>query len=321
MAVDRNGQQLTHGSDGAARRRADLGSRLGAWFAAHGRDLPWRHTRDPYRVLVSEIMLQQTQATRVVPAYHAFVDRFPTLEALAAAPTAAVVEQWRGLGYNRRAVNLQRTARAAVADHDGQLPSTLSALEAMPGIGPYTARAVLVFAHGQPVAAVDVNVARVVQRAVAGQALRPRHRQEVADDLVADDPWPLAQALIELGARHCTARAPDCDACPIADVCSWYTAGWPAPDPGAVTRAAPTAFVGSDRYHRGRLLDGLRAGPVHADQLVVAASTDDRARARRLADDLVGDGLAVWSHSTLTLPEREPGPSEREPEPEIEGAT
>jgi A/G-specific adenine glycosylase len=256
-------------------------------------------------VLVSEIMLQQTQVSRVVDAYGAFLDRFPTLETLADAPTAAVVEQWRGLGYNRRAVNLQRAARAVVAKHDGVMPSTLDELTALPGIGPYTARAVLVFAHEQPVAAVDVNVARVVQRAVTGVPVPPRERQRLADDMVSGDPWTVAQALIELGARHCTARTPRCATCPVARVCAWHVAGHPSPDPGAVSRPSTEPFAASDRFHRGRLLDALRAGPVSTDALTTAARTVDPDRARRVADGLVSDGLATWSAGTLALPERD----------------
>ena len=283
-----------------------VAAELRAWFAVHGRSLPWRATRDPYRVLVSEVMLQQTRVARVVPAWHAFLERFATLADLAAAPTAAVVEQWRGLGYNRRAVNLQRTARAAVDRHGGRLPATLAELEALPGVGPYTARAVLVFAHEAPVAAVDVNVARVVQRAVTGERVPPRRRQQVADDLVADDPWATAQALIELGARHCTARAPACGGCPVADACAWHARGNDPPDPGLVVRSAATVpFTETDRYHRGRLLDALRAGPVATTDVAAVARTDDPDRARRLADGLVRDGLAAWSTGTLTLPERD----------------
>ncbi len=280
-------------------------SGLQAWFVRRRRELPWRNTRDPYRVLVSEIMLQQTQAARVVPAYDAFLDRFATLEDLAAAPTAAVVEQWRGLGYNRRAVHLQRSARAVVERHGGIMPDTIAALVALPGIGPYTARAILVFAYERPVAAVDVNVARVVQRAVSGSPLTPSQRQDVADGLVAGAPWMMAQALIELGARHCTARAPRCDTCPIARSCMWQLSGGTTPDPAARNRPASAPFTGSNRYHRGRLLDALRTGPVAPEHVAVVAQTDDQARARRLADDLVADGLATWSLGRLTLPERE----------------
>jgi A/G-specific adenine glycosylase len=286
--------------------RDALAGALRAWFRAHGRPLPWRDTRDPYRVLVSEVMLQQTQVSRVVPAWHAFLGRFPTLGDLASAPTAAVVEQWRGLGYNRRAVNLQRTARAVVDHHGGALPATLPALEALPGVGPYTARAILVFAHEQPVAAVDVNVARVVQRAVTGERVAPRRRQQTADDLVAGDPWVTAQALIELGAQHCAARVPTCGTCPIVPSCAWRARSNRAPDPGRTApRGAAVPFTRTDRYHRGRLLDALRAGPVAGDEVVIVARTDDPDRAQRLAEALVRDGLATWAEGTLTLPERD----------------
>ena len=282
------------------------------WFAAHGRDLPWRRTRDPYRILVSEVMAQQTQITRVEPAYLAFIERFPTLEALAAAPTAAVLEQWRGLGYNRRALNLQRTCRAVVERHGGRLPDTLDALLALPGIGPYTARALLVFAFEQPVAAVDVNVGRVVQRALAGAPLPPRDRQAQADAFNAPAPWATTQALMELGAPYCTARRPACADCPVRDMCAWNrarselvagTAEWP--DPAAPpTRPPAPRFTDTDRYHRGRLLDALRTAPISAEQVPGAAQTNDAARARRLADALVSEGLAQWWQGTLTLPER-----------------
>jgi A/G-specific adenine glycosylase len=299
---------LTHvGDASAAASRARLGADLLVWFDAHGRDLPWRRTRDPYGVLVSEVMLQQTQVARVVPAYLAFLERFPTLEALAGAPTAAVLEQWRGLGYNRRALNLQRTCRSVVDRHGGRVPATLDALLDLPGVGPYTARAVLVFAFEQPVAAVDVNVGRVVQRALSAAPLPPRERQSRADDLVAGRPWATAQALMELGARFCTARRPNCGDCPVRAACAWSRAGTPAPDPaGTGVRKPPQRFTDSDRYHRGRLLDALRAGSVTGDRIAAAARTDDAGRARRLADALVSEGLAEWSLGSLTLPERDP---------------
>jgi A/G-specific adenine glycosylase len=275
------------------------------WYHAHGRHLPWRRTRDPYRVLVSEVMLQQTQVARVEPAYRAFLERFPTLVTLAEAPTAAVLEQWRGLGYNRRAVNLQRTCRAMVEHHDGEVPATLDALLALPGIGPYTARALLVFAFEQPVAAVDVNVVRVLHRAVTGEPVAPQARQRLGDALVAERPWATAQALMELGARLCTLRRPNCVDCPLRAMCVWNVAGAPAPDPaGSPARRPVQRFADSDRYHRGRLLDALRAGAVAECDVMSAARTDDAARALRLAHALVSEGLAEWRLGTLTLPER-----------------
>lgn len=295
---------MSHHQDGSAGERSTaLAAHLRTWFASHGRDLPWRATRDPYRILVSEVMLQQTQVTRVIPAYHAFLDRFPTIGDLAVAPTAGVVEQWRGLGYNRRAVNLQRAARAVVERHGGQMPTTLAELTALSGIGAYTARAVLVFAHEQPVAAVDVNVGRVIQRAVTGRATPPAERQRIADDLVADAPWTTVQALMELGARHCTARTPRCDTCPILTVCAWRQEPADAPDPAPRNARAAVPFTATDRYHRVRLLDALRAGPLDGPAIPMAARTDDAQRARRIAESLVSDGLATWSMGTLALPE------------------
>jgi A/G-specific adenine glycosylase len=169
-----------------------------------------------------------------------------------------------------------------------------------------------VFAFGQPVAAVDVNVARVLQRALAGRPVPARQRQAMADALVAPQPWATAQAVMELGARFCTARRPNCVDCPVRIACAWNQAGGRAPDPGAVPSRTPSQrFTDSDRYHRGRLLDALRAGPVPATEVGSAACTDDTQRARRLADALVSEGLAEWSVGTLTLPEHDPeGPSE-----------
>ena len=166
-----------------------------AWFREHGRDLPWRRTRDPYAILVSEVMLQQTQAARVVPRWQAWLERWPSAEALAAASTADVIREWQGLGYNRRAVALQRAARV-VSEHGW--PDDLSAL---PGVGPYTADAVACFAFGRPVLPLDVNVRRVRER--TGEAFD----------------HSCAQALMDLGATVCIARVPRCGECPLASGC------------------------------------------------------------------------------------------------------
>jgi A/G-specific adenine glycosylase len=165
---------------------------LRVWYREHGRNLPWRHTRDPFAILVSEVMLQQTQVERVVPRYLAWLERWPTAEALAAASTADVIREWQGLGYNRRAVNLQRAARV-VAKHGW--PEDLTKL---PGVGPYTAAAIGNFALGRPVLPVDVNVQRVQERTC--------HEFEPSS----------AQALMDLGATICLARVPRCGACPLA---------------------------------------------------------------------------------------------------------
>ncbi|HEV3495601.1 MAG TPA: A/G-specific adenine glycosylase, partial [Actinomycetes bacterium] len=207
-------------------------------------------------MLVSEVMLQQTQVSRVVPVYERFVDRFPTPAACATAPVGEVVRAWAGLGYNRRAVNLHRTATVVVERHGGRLPADLPGLLALPGIGPYTARAVLAFAFEADVAVLDTNVARVLARALGGRAA-----QSEADGLVPNGrAWTWNSALLDFGATVCTASRPRCDRCPITSVCSWRKAGHPEPDPATVSRESP--FAGSDRQGRGRLVDALRRGRI-----------------------------------------------------------
>lgn len=201
-----------------------------AWFAEHGRDLPWRRTRDPYAILVSEVMLQQTQVDRVVPRYLAWLERWPTVEALAAAPLAHVIRAWQGLGYNRRAVNLHRAAGKVAAQG---WPADLTEL---PGIGPYTAAAVGAFAFGQPLLPEDTNVRRVQER--TGHAFTPQ----------------CAQALMDLGATVCLARVPRCHLCPLAPAC-----------PSRGRRYLPlrkqTRFDGSFRQRRGGVLRAVAERP------------------------------------------------------------
>jgi A/G-specific adenine glycosylase len=270
------------------------------WWEAEGRhDLPWRATRDPWAVLVSELMLQQTQVPRVATRWPAFLERFPTPRACADAAVGDVVRAWEGLGYNRRAVNLHRCATAVVERHGGRLPADLDALLDLPGIGPYTARAVLVFAHGADVGLVDTNAGRFVARAVAGRALGPAEAQATADAAVpAGDGWRWGQAVFDLGAAICTKRSPACRRCPLAESsCAWAAAGWPDPDP--VTGSAGIAgtqsrFEGSDRQGRGRLVAALRGGSVPADRVAEAMGWPGEAeRAVRVAAALVTDGLVV----------------------------
>ena len=276
------------------------------WSDAARRDLPWRRTRDPWSVLVSELMLQQTQVARVVPKYHAFVSRFPTPAVCAAAPVGDVVRAWAGLGYNRRAVNLHRTAVVVVDQHDGRLPDDLDELLALPGIGPYTARAVLAFAFERDHGVVDTNAARVLAR-TAGRSLTARQVQALADGAVpAGRAWAWNQAVLDLGATVCGSRAPRCRACPVAAWCEWSRAGGPAPDPAqgsAGVSGRQAAFAGSDRQGRGRLVDALRRGPVTLDGVPAAAGwPDDPARAQRVAAAVVADGLAVEVDGALHLP-------------------
>ena len=267
------------------------------WAAVGGRDLPWRRTRDPWAVLVSELMLQQTQVPRVVPRWHEFLERFPDPATCAASPAGAVIEAWAGLGYNRRALNLHRCAAVVVDEHGGSLPDDLDALLLLPGIGPYTARAVLVFAFERDIGLVDTNAGRFLARAGAGRALAPKEAQALADALVPPgDGWSWGQAVFDLGALVCTKRAPRCGICPIVASCRWAQAGWPDPDPVAGSAGISTpqsTFAGSDRQGRGRLVDALRLGPVAAADLAATLGWDDPDRVARVAATLVADGLAV----------------------------
>ncbi len=200
--------------------------RLLAWFRREGRDLPWRRTRDPYRILVSEFMLQQTPVSRVEEYYDEFLDRYPTVYALARARPKAVREAWDGLGYYRRAENLHALARTVVTEHDGEVPNDPAALQRLPGVGPYTAGAVATFAYERPSAAVDTNVSRVLRR-----VFRPRRRngapadRRVRELAAALQPvrgctaWEFNQALMDLGALICRARIPKCSACPVQTAC------------------------------------------------------------------------------------------------------
>jgi A/G-specific adenine glycosylase len=215
-----------------------------AWFAERGRDLPWRRTRDPYAILVSEVMLQQTQVERVIPRWTAWLERWPTAEALAAASPADVIREWQGLGYNRRALALHGAARVVAADG---WPDDLTAL---PGVGPYTAAALRNFAFGEDVLPVDTNVARVQER--TGYAFDPRS----------------AQALMDLGATICLARVPRCDSCPLAEVC-----------PSRGRRYEPlrkqSKFEGSFRQRRANALRAILDERDPGDEEAVAALARD----------------------------------------------
>ncbi|MCX7623464.1 MAG: A/G-specific adenine glycosylase, partial [Thermomicrobium sp.] len=267
--------------------------RVQRWFAREARDLPWRRTRDPYRILVSEVMLQQTQAERVIPFYEAFVTRFPTLERLAAAPLAEVIAAWGGLGYNRRAVYLWRAARQIVERYGGAFPRDRRELERLPGVGRYTAGAVLCFAFGEPVAFWDTNIARVLTRVFVGPEARLTGRQldELAGRVLPRDrAYAWNQALMELGARVCTNRRPRCGQCPVREVCR--SAG----TSGSVRRRGER-FVGSRRYYRGRIVAALRRVPSGlsleelARLLREGVPSSDAVDLTRLVEELAGEGL------------------------------
>jgi A/G-specific adenine glycosylase len=211
----------------APARAADFRRRLLRWFRGHGRDLPWRRTRDPYRVLVAEFMLQQTQVSRVEAYYHRFLERYPTLDALARADAATVREAWDGLGYYRRAEHLHRLARVVVTEHGGAIPPDPVHLVRLPGVGRYTAGAVASFAYERATPAIDTNVARVIRRAFHPRLRGPgleRRLWATGAALVrgrnGPAAWAFNQAIMELGALVCTARVARCGECPVRNGCA-----------------------------------------------------------------------------------------------------
>jgi A/G-specific adenine glycosylase len=242
-------------------------------------DLPWRSTRDPWAVLVAEVMAQQTQVARVIPAYRRFLVRFPTPAACADASLGEVLRAWEGLGYNRRARGLHGAAEAMVAEHRGEVPRTLAGLLALPGVGAYTARAVLAFAFGDDVGVVDTNAGRVLSRAVAGGSLRSMEAQALVDAMVpARRGWEFNQA----------------------------RGGFPSPDPAAGSAGVSTpqsTFAGSDRQGRGRLIDALRQGPVLSARVPgVMGWPDQSERVERVLAGLVAEGMVVLSSGEVALP-------------------
>jgi A/G-specific adenine glycosylase len=265
------------------------------WYATAARDLPWRRPgTDAWAVLVSEVMLQQTPVARVEPVWREWLDRWPTPGDLAAATPADVIRAWGKLGYPRRALRLREAAIAVVGRHGGVVPAAVAELEALPGVGTYTARAVACFGYGTRQPVVDTNVRRVVARLVHGQAEAGPARAADLADITALTPVEPERAVrfsvasMELGALVCVAGTPRCGVCPVRDVCAWRLAGSPAHD-GPPRRVQK--FPGTDRQVRGRLLDVLRAAhePVPAAEL--DAAWDDAVQRSRCLDSLLVDGL------------------------------
>lgn len=270
------------------------------WGSGIRRDLPWRHTRDPWQILVSETMLAQTQVARVEPRWSEFVRRWPTPAALLSEPLSELLGAWQGLGYPRRAANLRRAAQCIVDDHDGLVPDSLNDLLALPGVGPYTARAVLAFAFERDVGVVDTNIARVMAR-TAGERLTPTIAQQRADSLVPiGEGWSWNQSLMDLGALRCR-PVPSCGGCPMARVCRWRRNGFPAPDPAvgsAGVSGRQARFEGSERQLRGVILARLGEGSMA--RLELCNSLPDE-RVDRLIGDLLDDGLISTDGAVLRL--------------------
>lgn len=268
-----------------------------AWYAERGRPLAFRRTRDPYAVLVSEAMAQQTQAARAAEAWERWMVRYPTVKSLASAPPSDVLRQWAGLGYDRRALALWRTAQIVFDRHDGRIPHHLDQLQALPGVGPYTARAVAALAFGAVVGAVDVNVRRVLGRMVAGDAtvLSATAMQDLADASVPpDDPGGWTHALMDIGATVCRPRKPRCGECPARPWCRYATSPASVDEAPArhAAREATVPFPATNRWLRGRLMTRLRAEADPGWAVIEAPlGVHDAAAIRGALRDLAHDGL------------------------------
>ncbi|WP_166870590.1 A/G-specific adenine glycosylase [Salinibacterium sp. ZJ450] len=270
-----------------------------AWFREHARDLPWREPGFPaWGILVSEVMLQQTPVVRVIPRLEQWLERWPTPADLAADAPGEAVRAWARLGYPRRALNLHAAAVAITERHGGVVPHDVDELLALPGVGHYTARAVASFAFGLRHPVVDTNVRRVIARAIGGQgeAGPPKTRADLAamEALLPEDAGEakLANAaLMELGAMVCTARAPRCEACPIAELCAWRLAGYPEYE--GPRAAVQKKFEGSDRQVRGLIMAELRASDIPVSHAEIEQVWTDAAQRERALAGLLQDGLAV----------------------------
>ncbi len=308
-----------------------LRRRLLAWYRRHGRDLPWRRTNDPYHAMVAEFMLQQTGVGRVLPVYSAFLERFPTLQALANSPVSDVIRAWSGMGYNRRAINLQRAARTIVDEHGGNVPRNTADLQKLPGIGRYTAAAIACFAFHRSVPMMDTNIRRVLGRLITGRS-----------DVDADAGWTLSeaavprdgarasawhQALMDLGATVCLARRPKCGECPVNDLCAarplFDGANEPRIKYAELSNTLPSlkvaerprqsqqGWIGTTRYYRGRIVEALRNhvnGAMPLDEL--GPQVRDKYTAVQHAEWLRGllaalerDGLVMVKEDSAALPE------------------
>ena len=299
------------------------------WYAAEKRDLPWRITNDPYAILVSEIMLQQTQVDRVLPKYLQFLAAFPTLDDLATAPTADVISVWVPLGYNMRAVRLQSIARQVIAEYDGRIPDTIEELLKLKGIGRYTAGAIACFAYRKQVATVDTNIRRVLHRIFFGlEHPEPKlndtqmlaHAEQV---LPINEAYNWNQALMDLGATICTSNDPRCGQCPLQETClaysemsqhSLFPSGTVFRQLRKVAEKKPTykqqPFTSSNRYFRGRIVSLLRSVPTAqriplselGPQLKPDFGDVDQAWLLKIVEGLVRDGLLDKTDDGVKLP-------------------
>jgi A/G-specific adenine glycosylase len=270
-----------------------------AWYEPRRSAYPWRIESDPYRVLVSEVMLQQTQAARVAPAFERFVAEFPTIQALADVSAADVLRAWGDLGYNRRALHLHRAARAIVNDHGGVVPSEPETLQTLPGVGPYTAAAVASLGFGAPVAAIDVNVRRVISRVVLGKdADEAVVRNAATGWLDRDDAAAWNQALMDLGREICR-PAPRCAECPIARSCRFRRRAKNGAPPVGHTVRRQGRFEGSTRQVRGAVIRALRSQSPSTIEAIARQGGHSTERVGQAVSALHQEGMITASPSAL----------------------
>lgn len=283
------------------------------WYAAHRRNLPWRRTRDPYKILVSEVMLQQTQVDRVLPKYKEFLKKFPTAWALAQAPTAEVIRAWKGLGYNRRALYVQKAAQAVVSEYGGKFPKDIALLKQLPGVGDYTARAILAFAYEEPVPVLDTNHRRFYQRVFFGL------RQKTDKKLLAyaEQMMPIGrvydwnQALMDFGSLVCVTGKPKCEACPVRKWCKAFPrlqrsdfrlqSRKKLKHEDRRPKAVP--FRQTDRYFRGRIIDYVREHGRATDRIFETLFPElPKERYQDIIQKLEYDGLIARKNNRILLP-------------------
>lgn len=287
---------------------AAVQQRILDWYRAHGRDLPWRQTRDPYHILVAEVMLQQTQVDRVLPKYAQWLDAFPTLRQLAEAHTSEVIRLWAPLGYNSRAVRLQGIARQCLQDFGGRMPATFDELRLLKGVGRYTAGAIACFAYEQQVTFWDTNVRRVLGRIFAGAEADPSEAEMetlTATALPAGQAYDWHQALMDIGATICGSRNPRCDVCPVMERCAAHPAVLFRVPAVAERKARYEAqpFETTNRYFRGRVIDALRErSPQTLDELATRLDRRDQPWLDKLVAGLERDGLVIRQASAVSLP-------------------
>ena len=263
------------------------------------RDLPWIKHPDPWAIYVSEVMLQQTQVSRVLVPWREFLKKFPTPSALASASLADVLVAWQGLGFARRARFLRSAAQVMVAEHDGQVPRTIAELRALPGIGEYSAASIASFAFDEPVLVLDTNVGRILSRAITGKTLSPVELRSVATYFEPiSDSATLNQSLLDFGAKYCRAR-PECASCCARTICAWQKIGGPDPAINSAKVSKPqTPFVGSRRQVRGQVLKALHEGPLTSKQLSRLVCDE---RVALVTKELIDEGMIERVKGTVRL--------------------